>query len=226
MSASRVQRQVFAATLVLIATLISGACAPAGPAGPATTTTTTVPSTVVVTDDAHLDVFSIDYDGDTLRLRIDHASELQLLDPATSVVHVRPASRGVIGSNPLFAFLGPAGGSVWTLDGGWSVHGVPAGQFINDRLQIRLLSVSGPGNVGVWKYTSLADPNADLASSAPLPQVLEIARTAHSHRNWSFTAEGNYTVQAEVTAVLASNGQQITSGVETYTFVVGPYPAS
>jgi len=219
-SASRVKRQVFGATLLVMATLISGACAPSGPS----TTTTTVPSTVVVTDDSHLDVFSIDYDGGSLRLGIDHAGELQLLDPSNAVVHVRPGSRGVIGSNPLFAFLGPAGGSVWTLDGGWSVHGVPSGEFVDDRLMISLLSVSGPGNLGVWKFTSFSDPSADLASSAPLPQVLEIARDAHTHRNWSFTAEGVYTVQAEVTAELAADGRQITSGVETYTFVVGPYP--
>jgi len=196
----------------------AGACAPAGSGSP------TAPAIVVVTDNAHLDVLSVGLQSGNFSLGVDHADSAQLLDPSNTVIHVRPSSQGIIGSNPLFSFLGPAGSPVWQLDGGWSIHDVLPGQLVNDSVQLRLISFSGPGNMAVWKFNSFSQPSADLATSATLPQVLNVSYDAHAHRTWSFTATGTYTAQFDATATLQLTGQPVSSGPKSFTFVVGPYP--
>jgi surface-anchored protein len=169
-----------------------------------------------ITDNAHLDILSVELVGSALELGIKHAEHQTNLVPEITTVRVRSSSRSLIGSNPSFAFLGAPGSDVWHLDAGWSVHGAPAGVLVGDTLILRLIGVEGPGASGVWRFDGSSTAQADFASTRPYPQELAVSRNAHVHRNWSFTAPGVYTLRFEATAVLVSTGQLITSGIRSY----------
>jgi len=204
-----------ALTLAAVAAFAAVACAP-------TPVPTDPPDErIVVTDDAHLDVVSVELHGDHLHVGIDHSDHEELLHSEDVVLAVDEAHRSTVGTDPGFAPLGAAGADVWTLDGGWSAHGAAPGDLADDTFSLHVLSVDGPGQLGVWRADSFGVPTFDFSSSSALPQALDIASDAHAHRNWSFTAPGEYTVEIEVSATLAASGEAVSSGVQRYTFRVG-----
>lgn len=87
----------------------------------------------------------------------------------------------MLGETPELPFLGPAGTSVWHLDGGWTVRGVAEGVFVGDELEIQLEHVDGPGAFAVWRFGVL-EPEVTFASVSELPQRLVVDRAAHVHR--------------------------------------------
>ena len=205
------------AALAIAATVALGAAACVPPPGP---DVDPPDDRSVITDDAHLDVVSIELHGDHFHVGIDHADHEEQLHPEDVVLAVGHPNESIVGDDPGFAPLGAAGTPIWTLDGGWSVHGAAAGDLVDDTVTMHVRSISGPGTLGVWSTDGLGVPAFQIDSGAPLPQSLELSHHAHAHRNWSFTEPGEYTVGIEVTGVMAATGEELTSGVQTWTFRV------
>lgn len=180
----------------------------------------------------HIDALDVDYDGTELTLDIrDHnVSPLDDdVDPATVELHAVPESQTTVPANPQFSFLGPAGAPVWILPQtqrtgvlwpGWDTNDVPAGALQNDRVTVRLVGASGPGQFALYTVNSFGTPTVLLNSGDGLPDSFDVPRGTHAHGNWAFRAIGTYTLTFEVTATSAG-GSPVGSGQVAYTFVVG-----
>lgn len=175
--------------------------------------------TTTVTDDAHLDVLSIDWDGTAIHLGIVHSDHRTRLEPASTVIDVRPTARTRIGEAPPLPFLGPAGTPIWSLDGGWTVHDAPEGAFADDRLTVHVERVEGPGSLAVWRFGADA-PEVAFTSLEPLPSSFDVDHDAHVHRTWSFTQPGSYAVRIRVAGMLADGHTPVGTDRVTYRFEV------
>lgn len=173
----------------------------------------------IISDDAHLDVLSISYDGADLRLSIDHGNHPALLSPAKAIIELRGSHRTILPETPELPFLGAPGESVWHLDGGWSVRDVEAGLFVDDEIEVHLEVVEAPGAFAVWRYGVL-EPQIYFASVAALPQTLVVDHTAHAHRTWSLSEPGVYVIGFSASARRASDGVQLRTELQEYAFHV------
>lgn len=152
----------------------------------------------------HVDVMSLSLDcrGElVVSTKDDTAPLAAVLRAADSVlIHGGPAAALEVPPDlpPEYAFLGPAGSTVWLLPEvqleavvwpGWNLAGVPAGVYDEDRLTLRLDSVSGPGRfVG---YHSDFVPNIVFDLEQGLDEV-QITPGSHAHLEWFFSAPGLY----------------------------------
>lgn len=177
------------------------------------------PDAIVVTDDSHLDVLSISYDGAALQLNIDHADHPDLLSPASAFVELGAAHRTLLPETPELLFLGEPGESVWHLDGGWSVRDVEEGTFVDNEIEVHLEDVEGPGAFAAWRFGAI-EPEVYFASVEPLPQAFVIEHDAHAHRNWSFSEPGDYLISISVSALRASDNAPLRSQLQVYAFRV------
>jgi surface-anchored protein len=147
------------------------------------------------------------------------------------IVSLRDNARTAVPANPSFAFLGNAGDPIWIIPAVQKLgvpfmgasHGLtPSGTFLNDRFDLRLSSVNGPGGFIMWTVSGGGTPTVLMNSrdgidgsdkaNAPAP--------GHWHQNWGFTAPGTYRVGFTASGVLANGGQTVTSDEEVYTFEV------
>lgn len=180
----------------------------------------------------HIDALDVDYDGTSLTLDIRDHNVSPIDDdvpPGSVELHAVPASQTTVPADSRYAFLGPAGEPVWILPQtqrpdvlwpGWDTSDVPAGVLQNDRVTVRLASVSGPGQFVLYTVNSFGTPTVRLNSGDGLPDSFDVARGVHAHGNWAFRAAGTYTLTFEVTAT-TTGGDAKTSGQVAYTFVVG-----
>lgn len=95
------------------------------------------------------------------------------------------------------------------------------GAFQNDRVDVRLVSVTGPAPFAVYTVNSFGTPTVVVDSADGLPDGFVVNRATHAHANWAFRAAGTYTLVFEVTAT-TTGGAAVSSGPVSYTFVVEP----
>ncbi len=146
------------------------------------------------------------------------------------------AGMNLIPSAPAFAFLGEAGATFFALpqDGnpnlpflGIGVDNVPAGTFTGNQVNLRLVSISGPGHFALYQVNAFGQPTLQMNSRdgiVPASDGVVLAPGAHEHQNWAFSAPGDYQLTFAADAVRQSSGQTITSESGTYRFRVLPPP--
>ncbi len=235
----RTHRRIATAIVApLLMTLGSVGCVPEPNPGPTTTTTTTVPAGPVVLSEGHADAFALELDGDDLELQVhaEGATEEDpevAYDPADVVLQAVPEAETTVPSDPAFAFLGAAGAPTWILPDtetegllapGWAAEDIDAGLVTGDSLDLRIQSISGPGTVHVYDVDEFGVPDVIVDSGASFPQTITVATPSHTHAFWAFSAEGTYTITADAVGSLL-DGTPLSTGVKTFTFVVGPYSA-
>ncbi|GGL93418.1 hypothetical protein GCM10010129_41590 [Streptomyces fumigatiscleroticus] len=198
------------------------------PTDGATTPSPSAPSTpsAHVIADGHVDLAARPVDGE-LRFQIKEGTSqsYQWYEPDEVVLHVKPAAKRRITAE--YAFLGEAGDPVWWLplqqvDGlvwpGWSTEEYAKADIDGD-ITYRLDEVRGPGAVAVFNSGSLGAVDVRLNSGDGLPDGLAHSVHAHSHWNWTFTAEGVYRTTFTVSATLA-DGRKV-GDTATLAWVVG-----
>lgn len=238
MRASRKWSVIAAAVPLFIAGAAVGCVPETGPGPVVTTTTTAVPVGPVVLSEGHADAFALELDGADLELQV-HAEgateedEEVAYDPADVILQAVPESETTVPSDPAFSFLGTAGAPVWILpntetDGlltpGWAAEDIDAGLVAGDSLDLRIQSITGPGTLHVYDVDEFGAPEVIVDSTASFPQTIQLATPSHTHAFWGFSAEGTYTITADAVGSLVDS-TPLASGLKTFTFVVGPYPA-
>jgi surface-anchored protein len=180
----------------------------------------------------HVDALDVDYAGGALTLDVRNHNVSPIaddVDPATLELHAVAASRTAVPAGSQWAFLGPAGSPVWILPQvqrtgvlwpGWDTNDVPAGVLQNDRVDLRLVGVSGPGHFAVYTVDSFGRPTVRYNSADGLPDTLTLSRAVHGHANWAFRAAGTYTLTFEATAT-TTDGAARSSGQVAHQVVVG-----
>ncbi|WCJ59804.1 choice-of-anchor M domain-containing protein [Fontisphaera persica] len=129
--------------------------------------------------------------------------------------------------------FGEAGASLWVLPQtaqpnlpllGSSGEGVPEGVLVDNRMEIRLTRVEGPGHFLLWQtlgpgqFNLLMDSRDGL--SANDQTTLEV--NAHKHHAWGFTTTGVYRLTFQAAGTLVGQSQPTLSPGHTFIFHVLP----
>lgn len=169
----------------------------------------------------HVDVMSLSVDchGELVIWTRDDTAPLGALlrRPDSVLIHGGPEAALEVPPDlpPEYAFLGPAGSTVWVLPEvqlqavvwpGWDLAGVPSGAYDDDQLTLRLDSVSGPGRfVG---YHSDFVPAIVFDLEQGLDEV-QMSPGSHAHLEWFFSAPGLYELAFTVEASLDGGARSI-----------------
>lgn len=139
---------------------------------------------------------------------------------------------------PAFAFLGEAGATFFALPQsenpnlpflGIGVDNVPNGTFSGNQVNLRLVSVEGPGHFALYQVNAFGQPTLQMNSRDGIDSAIDritLAPGGHEHQNWAFSAPGEYQATFVADAVRQSTGQTISSAPAVYRFRVLPPPAA
>ncbi len=172
------------------------------------------------------------YENDEWTFFIDGSETGQgHLAPEETVYHLTDATQLTIPTNPNFAFLGETGAPVWiaphiertgVLLLGVSGERIAPNLFRNDRLNLRLVSVDGPGFFTIYGIDSSGSVELYQNSGDGINEqdALPFGIGGHDHQNWTFSSPGLYEVTFQAEGTLQS-GEQVTSPEATFRFAVG-----
>lgn len=157
--------------------------------------------------------------------------------PLGAILQVNAGAQTTVSANPLFSFLGTAGNPIWILPNtqdpsllflGFGAEEIQPGMFVGDTLNMRLHSVSGPGDFTVFDYDTFGNPFVIMNTRDGLSAADNFIAVlgAHSDVNWAFSQPGTYTVNFEASGTLADGDLFTSSGSVAYTFEVVPEPSS
>jgi surface-anchored protein len=185
----------------------------------------------VVLSVGHTDAVDVRYADGRLSLRVkdDTVEPTRSHDPADVIFQVLPGAQLEIPDLPEYAFLGNPGDPIWLLPQsqdeallwpGWNTESLSQGTFQNNRVQLTLVGVEGPGLVAVFQIDAVGQPHIQWSTHDGLPDTIPVPIGTHAHANWAFGAEGSYTLTFRADATLA-NGTTVSSGPVDYHWVVG-----
>jgi surface-anchored protein len=186
----------------------------------------------------HADI-GIAYEDGMWNLHIhDETHDVEYSPPSGldgAILEVGAAAQTTVSDDPRFSFLGVAGSSIWILPQtqnpnllflGFGAEELEPGMFVGDSVNMRLHSISGPGQFAVFDFDSFGNPlivmnTGDGISAA---DVFNASVGAHQDLNWAFSQPGVYTVHFEASGMLVDGNVFTSSGPVAYTFEVVPEP--
>lgn len=191
--------------------------------------------TEVILRQGHYDVFNVEADRGRIRLEI--SGDKGKFHPEDVILNVgkntfksksMPAAwKQALGINKGYILTESNANSATQLWPGWSTFAVRP-QF--SRVALRFLSVSGPGDVFLFKNGTLGAGFISVLSSGSYQlnsgATLDIADPAHIHANWVFTAPGKYTMKVQAAAYPVDGGKPVFSPAVKYTWKVGKVSGS
>jgi surface-anchored protein len=171
------------------------------------------------------------FEDDALELALHEDSTGRDHFPDETVLIARPASRSTVPNDPQFGFLGAPGSRVFVLpqaemEGvlslGLAADELEAGVFVRESVEVRLVSLTGPGQLAVYETDSFGAPTVFWNSANGLDgaDVVPAAVGSHRHAHWALTAPGVYRVGLIASGQLAADNRTIESEVVTVTFLV------
>ncbi|MBX3747153.1 MAG: choice-of-anchor M domain-containing protein [Verrucomicrobiae bacterium] len=175
------------------------------------------------------------HDGELEFHAHDHAADIEYAADAV-VFHVPALGQTEVPASPAFAFLGAPGAPVWILPQtedpkllflGLGAEEVDAGVFVNDRLELRLARVEGPGQFAVFSVDGLGQPVVHMNSGDGIDagDIKPLQAGSHEHVNWAFTAPGVYRVTFRAAGTLVEGGAVVESEAVEFCFeVIGGEP--
>jgi putative ABC transporter-associated repeat protein len=165
-------------------------------------------SNPVVLDDVHIDI-AARVNGGKLAVKVKDGTEPGApvyREPGTVVLHVKPAARIEIPSNPAYRFLGSAGAPAWVLPQtqasgllwpGWNTETITAAD-LKGGVTWKLVGVDGPGEFALFLNNAFGTPSVLFDSGDGSPDSVQIPRGTHAHGNWAFTEQGVYRLTVEM----------------------------
>ncbi|MEN3614883.1 choice-of-anchor M domain-containing protein [Plantactinospora sp. ZYX-F-223] len=188
----------------------------------------------VVLSAGHTDAVDVHYEDGRLVLKVhdDTVDPSVTRDPQDVTFQVRPEAAVEVPDLPEYAFLGPAGSTVWLLPmtqdpnllwPGWNTTTLRSGVFQGNKVSLSLVDVTGPGRVSVFMTDPVGQPLVKFRSDDGLPDAIDVPIGTHAHANWVFSALGSYTLTFRADATLA-DGTTASTGPVPYRFVVGDLP--
>jgi surface-anchored protein len=151
-------------------------------------------------------------------------------DPADYIVGIDNDGKLQIPDLPAFSFLGSPGENLWVISQSDS-QGVPflgmssdtpGGVFENNRLNVHLAEMQGPGEFFMWTTSGAGQVNILMNSANGLNEsdFINIPAPGHLHQNWGFTSPGTYTLGFQASGTLQSNSETTLSEVQPFEFAV------
>lgn len=173
--------------------------------------------------DGHGDL-AVNYRDGTWRWQVEEGRDLDAV-----VIRLNDITRKEIPANPAFSFLGAVGDPLWIIPSG-QMPGIPflgisaeatsSGLFVNDRFELRLNSVAGPGDFVLWTTTGTGSPTILMNSRDGITDAdrTEVPVGGHLHQNWGFTSPGTYRVGFRAVGLLVGQAAPSESDEAVYTF--------
>ncbi|RAJ38413.1 surface-anchored protein [Kitasatospora sp. SolWspMP-SS2h] len=186
----------------------------------------------IVLDHGHVDVVGLGYENGRLEVGVHDESGTEEVEytPEEVVLKALPAAGTTVPAGSAYAFLGAAGTPVWILPevqnpdllwAGFGAEELSTGDFTNDAVNVRFLSVQGPGKVAVYTDDVFGAPETVLVDSGDgLPDTVTLHAGDHTHANWAFSKPGTYTLKVKADAKVAATGKTVNSRTVTYTFQI------
>jgi surface-anchored protein len=223
----RVPRRRWAVLAPLVGglALVAAACVPPPPPPPPPG-----PCTPVVLGQGHVDAPGIAFEDGEWDLHIHDEDNDTEYEPECATLKAEDEAETLVPANPAFAFLGSVGDPIWILPQvedpdllylGYGTEEIGNGTFVGDQIDWSLVDVDGPGAFIVYSVDGFGTPTVLFNSNDPLPQTLTIPTGTHTHVNWAFTAEGEYTISYSAAGELEGGGGPTDSGPVEYTFQIG-----
>ncbi len=210
------------------------------PRGGFTTATVTITGSIRPEFDAvltlgHADI-GVNFEDDAWDLHIHDEETDTEYEPSEALLRVgldAKLTRTGNAADPAYDFLGvPAGSSLFVLPQvenpnllflGIGGEELASGLLLGNKANLRLASVSGPGEFSVWQSgLTPTTPKLIMATSNGIDAAdsFEVTAGSHAHMNFAFTKLGFYEVTF-VAAGVDADGNGTDSGQITYYFVVG-----
>lgn len=179
----------------------------------------------------HADI-GIAYDAGSFDLHVhDGESATEFSPPSGAVLVVGSAAQTTTPGT--LSALAPMGSSLWILPKtqnpsllflGFGTEELTVADWTGN-LSLRLKSVSGPGNFGVYDVGTFGDIQIKMnsADGVTAGDALSLVPGSHGHYNLTFTAPGDYTIGLEASGIHAVDGA-VASGTVNYSFTVVPEP--
>ena len=183
-----------------------------------------------IRDDGHGDV-SIDYAENQWQLGLRLDSPPGIHPPEEWILALNQNTKLPIPDNAAFGFLGEAGNPIWVFpqvsrEGTWflgvSTDEIESGIFAENRFDLLLSSVKGPGDFVTWR-AGTGQVEVLLNSRDGIDEMDRIGLRAgggHLHKNWGFTSPGTHFVGFQMRGTLAGASEPITSDEQLYRFAV------
>ena len=183
-----------------------------------------------VRSDGHGDV-SIDYAENQWQLGLRLDSPPGIHPPEEWIVALNQNTKLLVPDDAAFGFLGEAGNPIWVLPqvsrgGTWflgvSTDEIESGIFAENRFDMLLSSVKGPGDFVTWR-AGTGQVEVLLNSRDGIDETDQIELRAgggHLHKNWGFTSPGTHFVGFQMRGSLAGASEPITSDEQLYRFAV------
>jgi surface-anchored protein len=142
------------------------------------------------------------------------------------VVHVNPSSETTVPSLPNYGFLGAPGDRVWTTARteaqaaqtggtllGLTLEELGGTEVVFPQVTTTLHAVTGPGNAFAYQTSASGGFSAmvfDVHRTDGQPnEFRKFATASRAVHNWSFTAEGYYCLDVEMSGTLVSSGATV-----------------
>ena len=183
-----------------------------------------------VRSDGHGDV-SINYSENQWQLGLRLDSPPGIHPPEEWIVALDQNTKLSIPADADFGFLGEAGNPIWVFpqvsrEGTWflgiSTDEIESGIFAENRFDMLLSSVEGPGDFVTWR-AGTGQVEVLLNSRDGIDETDQIELRAgggHLHKNWGFTSPGTHFVGFQMRGTLAGASEPITSDEQLYRFAV------
>ena len=151
--------------------------------------------------------------------------------PGEATYHLSDATQLTIPSNPTFSFLGAPGDPIWIAPHiekpgilllGVSGEGIASNTFRNDRLNLQLKKLNGPGSFSVYAIDSSGEVDLlqDSSDGIDDQDSIPFGIGGHDHQNWAFTAPGIYELTFQASGIL-TDGTFVKSQESTFRFAAG-----
>ncbi|GAB2673476.1 choice-of-anchor M domain-containing protein [Kribbella swartbergensis] len=173
----------------------------------------------VVISNGHVDLGPRFVDGTwTVQVRDDTTEPAVWRELEDVVLQATNKAQVAVPNDPAYAFLGTPGQKLWVIpqvqqDGviwpGWNTQDREVATRVDREVTWRLDGVRGPGAFTLFLNSDFGKPAPVFDSRKPFPQETGIETNTHVHGNWTFDAEGAYSLDIAMTARL-TDGQQVT----------------
>ncbi len=152
--------------------------------------------------------------------------------PNEVVIQMTASARLEIPDLPAFQFLGKPNDPIWIAPQGQipgmpylglSSEATPSGTFADDRFDVLLSSVAGPGGFVMWTNGSTDTPEIymDSRDGFSSREGYDLPSGGHNHMNWGFTAPGTYHLGLVASGMPFGESGSITSEEVPYWFEAG-----
>lgn len=173
--------------------------------------------------DGHVDIGPRWVDGTwTIQVRDDTGSPSVWRNLPDTVLQAADAAQVQVPADPLYAFLGAEGSTVWLLpqvqqEGilwpGWNTQDPEVATTINREVTWTLRDVQGPGHFVLFVNGDFGEPKILFDGRQPFPQETGIDVNTHVHGNWAFTGPGTYLLEIAMTGETVDGEAVDASGI-------------